>query len=80
MTLRVLHSTNKVHLFARFRKIPLLSQNVTFMASSNQSNMDNNYTPLEIELVNRVHSRFPNNEPDRFHFFYETASPFSNFH
>ena len=34
----------------------------------------------EVELVSRVHSHFPDNEPDKFHFFYETASPFSNFH
>jgi predicted NAD-dependent protein-ADP-ribosyltransferase YbiA (DUF1768 family) len=38
------------------------------------------YTQSETELVNRVHSHFPNNEPDKFHYFYETASPFSNFH
>jgi len=37
-------------------------------------------TSSESELINRVHSHFPNNEPNQFHFFYETASPFSNFH
>ncbi|UJR17664.1 hypothetical protein I4U23_004560 [Adineta vaga] len=35
---------------------------------------------IEIELINRVHSYFPNNDPDKFHFFYATQSPFSNFH
>ncbi|CAF1469387.1 unnamed protein product [Rotaria sordida] len=34
----------------------------------------------EIELINRVHSHFQRNEPDKFHFFYSTASSFSNFH
>ena len=35
---------------------------------------------FETELISRVHSFFPNSEPDKFYFFYETASPFSNFH
>ena len=34
----------------------------------------------EREMIDRVHSHFPNSEPTKFHFFYETASPFSNFH
>lgn len=50
------------------------------MASSNANLTSSTYTPSEIELVNRVHSHFPNNEPNQFHYFYETASPFSNFH
>ncbi|CAF0922522.1 unnamed protein product [Rotaria sordida] len=37
-------------------------------------------TSSENELIQRVHSHFPNNEPNKFHFFYRTASPFSNFH
>ena len=37
-------------------------------------------SPDEIEMFNRVHSRFPNNEPRKFFFFYRPASPFSNFH
>lgn len=50
------------------------------MASSDKSAPTSTLTPSEIELINRVHSHFPNNEPDKFHYFYETASPFSNFH
>ncbi|UJR25815.1 hypothetical protein I4U23_007165 [Adineta vaga] len=50
------------------------------MASGNFNLTQSSLTPLEIELINRVHSHFPNNEPDRFHYFYQTASPFSNFH
>ncbi|CAF0909827.1 unnamed protein product [Adineta ricciae] len=50
------------------------------MASSNPRLTTSTYTPSELELVERVHSHFPNNEPDQFHYFYETASPFSNFH
>ena len=34
----------------------------------------------EIELVARVHSYFPNNDPRRFTFFYTDKSPFSNFY
>jgi hypothetical protein len=37
-------------------------------------------TPSESELINRVHSHFPNNQPNKYHYFYQTASPFSNFH
>jgi hypothetical protein len=50
------------------------------MASNNDSVTSSTLTPPEVELINRVHSHFPNNEPDKFHFFYQTASPFSNFH
>jgi len=50
------------------------------MASNTESITTSTLTPSEIELINRVHSHFPNNEPNKFHFFYETASPFSNFH
>jgi hypothetical protein len=50
------------------------------MASSNENLTTSTLTSSEIELINRVHSHFPNNEPDKFHYFYQTASPFSNFH
>lgn len=50
------------------------------MASSEESCTASTLSPFEIELIKRVHSHFPNNEPDLFHFFYATASPFSNFH
>ena len=50
------------------------------MASSDESCTTSNLTQSEIELIKRVHSHFPNNEPDRFYYFYATASPFSNFH
>jgi predicted NAD-dependent protein-ADP-ribosyltransferase YbiA (DUF1768 family) len=46
------------------------------MASSTQSALSS----FEIELINRVHSRFPNDEPNKFFFFYTIASPFSNFY
>jgi len=44
------------------------------MASNNQ------ISSFESELINRVHSHFPNNQPNKYHYFYQTASPFSNFH
>lgn len=50
------------------------------MASSGFEVPTSDYSPAEVELVTRVHSHFPNNEPNKFHFFYETACPFSNFH
>jgi predicted NAD-dependent protein-ADP-ribosyltransferase YbiA (DUF1768 family) len=50
------------------------------MASVNENLTTSTLVPSEIELINRVHSHFPNNEPDKFYYFYETASPFSNFH
>ncbi|CAF0725279.1 unnamed protein product [Rotaria sp. Silwood1] len=50
------------------------------MASKHTSCTRSALTPSESELIKRVHSHFPNNEPDKFHFFYATASPFSNFH
>jgi predicted NAD-dependent protein-ADP-ribosyltransferase YbiA (DUF1768 family) len=46
------------------------------MASNNSNASD----ATEIELINRVHAHFPRNDPDKFYFFYATASPFSNFH
>lgn len=46
------------------------------MASHNEEQMSD----MEIEMVKRVHSNFPNGEPSQFHYFYATASPFSNFH
>ena len=50
------------------------------MASTNANLTQSSLVPSEIELINRVHSHFPNNEPNKFLYFYETASPFSNFH
>ena len=46
------------------------------MASSNTDPLSSG----EIEMINRVLSRFPNNEPTKFFFFYSGASAFSNFH
>jgi predicted NAD-dependent protein-ADP-ribosyltransferase YbiA (DUF1768 family) len=50
------------------------------MASTNANLTQSSLVPSEVELINRVHSHFPNNEPNKFFYFYETASPFSNFH
>ena len=50
------------------------------MASNSDSCTHSIYSVYEQELVDRVHSHFPNSEPNYFHFFYATASPFSNFH
>ncbi len=50
--------------------------NFRVMASNNSNASD----ATEIELINRVHAHFPRNDPDKFYFFYATASPFSNFH
>lgn len=51
-----------------------------FMASAKSSCTTSTLSSVETELINRVHSHFPNNQPDKFYFFYATASPFSNFH
>src|SRR5690349_20674458 len=52
-----------------------------FLMASNKKNITTSkLTPSEIERINLVHSHFPNNEPNKFHFFYATASPFSNFY
>ncbi|CAF1221925.1 unnamed protein product [Adineta steineri] len=50
------------------------------MAYSNNNRSESSLSSIEIELINRVHSYFLNNDPNQFHFFYATASPFSNFH
>ncbi|CAF0964429.1 unnamed protein product [Adineta steineri] len=50
------------------------------MAANTRHITSSTLTAVETELINRVHSHFPNNEPNRFHYFYQTASPFSNFH
>jgi predicted NAD-dependent protein-ADP-ribosyltransferase YbiA (DUF1768 family) len=50
------------------------------MASTTEQLTRSTLIPSEVELINRVHSHFPENEPNKFHFFYRTASPFSNFH
>ncbi|CAF3365828.1 unnamed protein product [Rotaria socialis] len=50
------------------------------MASPQESCTPSALTTSEVELIDRVHSHFQNNEPNKFHFFYRTASPFSNFH
>lgn len=34
---------------------------------------------VEVDFINRIHARFPNGEPTRFHYFYTNQSPFSNF-
>jgi predicted NAD-dependent protein-ADP-ribosyltransferase YbiA (DUF1768 family) len=43
-------------------------------------NIRSQLSSFEIELVNRVHGHFPNNEPTKFLFFYTKASPYSNFY
>lgn len=50
------------------------------MASKHSSTKTSTLSDVEREMIDRVHSHFPENEPIKFHFFYETASPFSNFH
>ena len=50
------------------------------MASANTNSRTSTSVPSEIELINRVHSYFPNNEPTKFFFFYTNTSPFSNFY
>ena len=50
------------------------------MASNEECCTSSTLTPSEIELINRVHSHFPNNEPTKFFFFYTNMSPFSNFY
>ncbi len=52
----------------------LFNKNTRSMASKSS------LTPTEIELIDRVHAHFQRNDPNKFHFFYTTASPFSNFH
>ncbi len=54
--------------------------NFSIMASNNSSPSKSSLTTTEIELIDRVHAHFQRNDPDKFHFFYATASPFSNFH
>lgn len=44
------------------------------------SSKTNPISSYEEEMINRVHSRFPNNEPTKFFFFFSNASPFSNFY
>jgi hypothetical protein len=67
------------HLVYTFRRKQVI-YNFSIMASKNNLQSKSSLTSTEIELINRVHSYFQNNDPDKFHFFYATASPFSNFH
>ena len=50
------------------------------MASNNVHFTVSTLARGEIELINRVHSHFSKNEPDKFYFFYQKPTPFSNFH
>lgn len=69
------------HLYIR-----LFSQHSRFfsrfvhMASNSNHITSSTLSASEKEMIERVHSHFPNNQPTKFNFFYATASPFSNFH
>ncbi len=67
----IIYLCNVNHLFT----IRLLFNKNTKSIASKSS-----LTPTEIELIDRVHAHFQRNDPNKFHFFYTTASPFSNFH
>ncbi|CAF0939204.1 unnamed protein product [Rotaria sordida] len=44
------------------------------------TNIQSELSSSEIELVNRVHAYFLNNNPTKFFYFYTNTSPFSNFY